>query len=365
MSAATSMMSRETNEDSIRIMWLIHFSVCLIALCTGMLCNGGDRKYVSADPKTAPFDCDLFFVDVYAFSLDQEGATICCNTSSARHSLDDNSWKHFFSYEGFLCTQKLSYIPLARSITRFPDCWLLPLIPIGLRLIMGCYGKLIWKNHRRFTRPHHLWTSIKRFFLQILIIQFRAWGLFVFLNVIVDIFVPVIKNMLSSETIIDIDPACWYNNFLWQKHRSSDICYGQAFDFSDHQVLYFSHWFPLLTCEALYCFLFPLWPLFHTNTRGKDPSVELSSATGITTNLPTFITTRILPLMLSVAFVYMHIILLLAVHSTAAYFHSVAETMVGYLISLIVQIPLGLFLCSRKKSWTAIRNHFGFPMKGD
>ena len=116
MSAATSMMSRETNEDSIRIMWLIHFSVCLIALCTGMLCNGGDRKYVSADPKTAPFDCDLFFVDVYTSSLDQEGATICCNTSSARHSLDDNSWKHFFSYEGFLCTQKVG---TCRFVMRF------------------------------------------------------------------------------------------------------------------------------------------------------------------------------------------------------------------------------------------------------
>jgi hypothetical protein len=58
--------------------------------------------------------------------------------------------------------------------------------------------------------------------------------------------------------------------------------------------------------------------------------------------------------------VYLNIITLLAVHSTAAYFHSLGEVVVGYTISLIVQITVGKILWA--DGWKRMRQLVGFSL---
>jgi hypothetical protein len=66
------------------------------------------------------------------------------------------------------------------------------------------------------------------------------------------------------------------------------------------------------------------------------------------------------PIVLLLAFVYLNIIILLVVYGTVAYFHTVGEVIVGYLISLNVQIPV----CwnSWAEEWKYISGLVGFPI---
>ena len=195
----------------------------------------------------------------------------------------------------------------------------------------------------------------------------RGWGLYVFLNMVEDIVLS--SNILSSstsETLIettDLD-SCWFSPLLksWQRKVSEegDKCYGVEFDFSDHVVLFFSHSYPSMIFEAMFCFLVPFIPKErkHLNTSPyiKQPG-RLHRA------LECFLET-VLPVGLLLMFLYLNMLTLLAVHSTVAYYHSIGEVVVGYIISLSIQIPVGFIIYAGGK-WKNIRSMVGYPKDRD
>ena len=110
-------------------------------------------------------------------------------------------------------------------------------------------------------------TSTKRLLFLCSIFMVRGWGLYVFLNMMEDIVLS--SNILSSssrEAVLettDLD-SCWFSPLFksWQRKFSEegDKCYGVEFDFSDHVVLFFSHSYPSMIFEAMFCFLVPFIP---------------------------------------------------------------------------------------------------------
>jgi len=210
-----------------------------------------------------------------------------------------------------------------------------------------------------------MWTTTKRLIFVILIFHFRGWGLYVFLNFVEDTVLSSSIPGIGRETS-DIG-SCWYTPLLksWQASKiEENSCYGAPFDFSDHVVLFFSHSLPSMIFEASFCFLFPFLPdaVHHWRTtagnKEQDDRKRLSAEKKNT--LIRFFFNTVLPIFLLLVFLYLNIITLLAIHSTAAYFHTVGEVIVGYLISLIVQIPVGWIIWADE--WTHIRRLVGFPI---
>ena len=229
----------------------------------------------------------------------------------------------------------------------------MPLIPIVLRLLIAAFGKLSSISHP----SSDIWVSIKRMAFYFCIFQFRGWGLYICFNMIEDI----ILNRNSSGTGIDTETldSCWYTPLLKNRWQDNDPCHGLSFDFSDHVVLFFSHHFPSIIFEALFCFLFPFWPIGQ-KFRGKSDGPRGGGGVHGENSLVHFLLNTLLPIALLGLFVYLNIITLLAVHSTAAYFHSLGEVVVGYTISLIVQITVGKILWA--DGWKRMRQLVGFSL---
>jgi hypothetical protein len=247
-------------------------------------------------------------------------------------------------------------MPLSRSLTRFPDCWLLPLIPIVFRIFIGAFGKL---SQISLHQTSDIWTSIKRLIFYLCIFQFRGWGLYICFNMIEDVIFQ--RNSNSLDINQEQSELCWYTPLLKNRWRENDPCHGLVFDFSDHVVFFLSHHFPCIIFEALFCFLFPFWPIGQSRKRVSDhPHSTTKSKENSFLHL--FFNT-LLPVGLLVAFIYLNIMTLIAVHSTAAYFHSLGEVVVGYTISLIIQIPVGLILWG--DGWKRTRHVVGFPIDRD
>lgn len=136
------------------------------------------------------------------------------------------------------------------------------------------------------------------------------------------------------------------------KRNATSSCYGQQFDFSDHIVLFFAQSFPILIFEATVHHYSTLWP---SNTSN---GIELTTQRGAESIL-IYILNTVMASCLSLLFLYLNIITLLAAHSTTSYFHTVTECILGYVITLVVQIPLALLIwCTR---WPRLRNFLGLP----
>lgn len=200
-----------------------------------------------------------------------------------------------------------------------------------------------------------------------------------FLNMIEDIVLSSnlvanhIPGIITTRQVPDLG-SCWYTSWLknnWHNDNTVDAtssCYGLSFDFSDHVVLFFSHSFPSMVFEASFCFLFPFLPVrcssFTQNVDGSSTSRQgdstMSKSSRGENSFGVFVWNTLLPIILLILFVYLNVVTLLAVHSTAAYFHSVGEVIVGYLISLLVQLPVGWIIWANE--WKHIRQLVGFPM---
>ena len=156
------------------------------------------------------------------------------------------------------------------------------------------------------------------------------------------------------------EPECWYKEVLKSHHKTAmennghSDCYGRPFDFSDHVVLFLAHYLPIFVLEMLLYFSFPFW----------GPISTARSATtkhGIIWNI------------LHVGlFVYLHLLVLHALYHTAVYFHTPAEIIVGYIVSLVLQLPLIYLMCSedsfgRLKTYIGLHVSKGSPLikKGD
>jgi len=410
-----------------RRFYLIHITLVLVVLSLGTLHNGGNRKYIPVQPKElfnlvpTVKECHKAYVNVHALTVDEEFAAICC--------FDDGN-NNITVYESNLCSPSISFLgispqqlPFAKRLTRLTEAWVLPLLPIILRLIYQfiiviystyARGKSSISNHHNrevlreatsfstsqasssslstssalekadnnkstIVTEHHPHTSIRitlrRLLFYFLLLNFRGFGLYIGANALEDyIILPwitgsTVVSPLRTHSMSDIEhdiqykdnnePECWYKDVLKAHHKKvmeNDIhsdCYGRPFDFSDHVVLFLAHYLPIFVLEMLLYSSFPFW----------GPTLTARSATkhGMIWN--------VLHVWL---FVYLHLIVLHALYHTAVYFHTPAEIIVGYIVSLVLQLPLIYLMCSedslsRLKTYVGLHISHGSPLikKGD
>lgn len=254
------------------------------------------------------------------------------------------------------------------------------MIPILLRILIAAFGKIAASKSRkelyRHGSPNELLTSFKRLLFHFSIMMFRGWGLYVYMNMLEDIVLTKF-NILPSRNVSNNESTCWYSHLIWEPREKEHIdpsspklneeCYGQVFDFSDHVVLFFSHSLPSLIFEGLFCVLFPFYHLPGSFRRRKksDPSIGLVDDAPFQRDMHYhlwlhLILNLIVPLVFFLGFLYLNLLTLLALHSTVAYFHSTGEVIIGFIISLLVQYPLGMIICSTE--WKNIRRVVGYPI---
>jgi hypothetical protein len=209
-----------------------------------------------------------------------------------------------------LCSD--SFPPFYRQLTRLPDALIIPLVPILLRGVA-----LAWQTLMT-SRTSESWsTYLKRFNVYLAWIVFRGFVLFVGFNWVEGI-------------IVGGPPAeCWFSEYA----RRQPACQGIPFDFSDHTVLYFGQILAIPLTEILYAWLIP--------HGGID---------------------AILSWLVSAGILYLYFITLLGEFRTAGYYHTAGEILVGYAISMILQLPLAYLQCY--SSWARARtNLFGISTR--
>jgi hypothetical protein len=181
--------------------------------------------------------------------------------------------------------------------------------------------------------------SKRRLYLYLGLIQLRGWILYVALDEVEDWFVSPSSSSSGQEP-----GNCWYEEFL---HANYEQCQGRTMDFSDHVVLYFAQIIPLALVEILHAGL-PL--LRNTNNHklqyywGLAPSRQKS---GHGTSKYNHLFFRLVPVILLVWLVNLYVVTFLGAFKTAAFFHTGPEVWLGFLISLVVQIPLCLLQTTR------------------
>ena len=212
----------------------------------------------------------------------------------------------------------------------------------------------------------------------IVVMNFRGWALYILFNMVQDSIAARLYVSSSGGMGGTTDSAttrmeeCWYRNLLHSSKQDDPTCYGRRFDFSDHVVLFFGHVLPVVLFEVLFCFLLPFWPSSKADTYKNDGGRRLNSSDSVsaTSKSPTTIhhhklhlPTGAIPILLLASFVYLNVLVFMAVHRTAAYFHTSTEIAVGYAISLLVQIPLGVLLWGTQclGHWDRARALVGLP----
>lgn len=231
--------------------------------------------------------CDRAFANVLSFSSDEEGALQCCAQSN----------------EIGLGPCNLSFLPLEKRLTSFPEAWVYPLLPWLYRLIWNTVEHCFSANQGRIATG-----ALKRLALYMCVMLFRGWVLYVGLNAIE-------ARVVSWELEVPADDElCWYKPFLKNGTVSSaSPCYGRIFDYSDHVVFYFVQVLSIVWFEYL------------------DAQRKLSSRKNLGF------------LFLSAIVVYLHVIVYVGVYKTARWFHTGGEMMLGWCLTLSVTVPLALW----------------------
>lgn len=137
------------------------------------------------------------------------------------------------------------------------------------------------------------------------------------------------------------DSACWFS-YLSRPGTKYNICDKRNFDFSDHVVFFFGHLLPLIVFETI------VW------LRNSYFNIERVISGGLNK-----IYYGIIISFLGLFYVYLTFLSLLTVYLTSAFFHTTSEIILGYIASLLVQIPLGIL--SSTKKWNNISNLLGLP----
>ena len=172
----------------------------------------------------------------------------------------------------------------------------------------------------------------RRLYLYIILIQLRGWILYLLFD--------TIEEMIVSSS--HSDTQCWYSHLL-QAHYSE--CQGRVTDFSDHVVLYFAQILPIALTEVIHSFAVPYWQTAIKNSMSSRAGVFswfLNSA-------------RLIPTVLLLWMGNLYIITFLGAYKTARFFHTGPEIFIGYLISLLLQIPLFVVQCTQ--AFPALTNY--------
>ena len=403
--------------QTIMLVYVLHWSLTLLILVLGMMQNGGDRKYIPVDAIGLESlisnefheviygsSCLKAYVDVHTSSIEDQLAMVCCTKKGAMPI--PAMPKALEQYQSDLCNPRLPYfntrtqqLPFQKRLSRFPEAWILPMLPILVRIIFQLISSLwilirrivkkptvvkspslnskssssfvekialatsteSWDTTSKVLVSNQLRSTLKRLSFYFIILNLRGWVLYIGANAIEDycivpwftgneVISPLRTNSISDveHKINSSNNECWYKAVLKAHHRNEmktdyySDCYGRPFDFSDHIVLFLAHHLPIFVMETVICFMFPFWPI-----QNQSSLKWCISGTFVILHL--------------VLFLYMHVIVLHATYQTTAYFHTNAEIIVGYLLSLFIQVPVMYLLCSTK--WKVLRQFIGLPVE--
>lgn len=263
--------------------WALHFASSLAVIFLGSMNH--DRKFIPINTNKLEGNCLKAYLNVFASSAEEEGAIICCTKGAT----------------GGICGSPPSYFIFARSLTKIPEVWLLPLFPLLVRLVVQFSQGGSMSKH-----------TMRRLFLYIGLEQVRAFILYLLFD--------KIENIMVASA----GDQCWYDDFL-KSHQGP--CQGRVTDYSDHIVLFYAQLLPIALVEVLFSFMAPFWKK------------------GI-----------LVPTILSTGLLYLYLIVYLAAYKTVEYYHTLYETGVGYVISLLTQAPL--FLLMSTSLMEPIRDYF-------
>ena len=198
-----------------------------------------------------------------------------------------------------------------------------------------------------------IWGNMKRLFIYFVVMNIRGWILYQFLNHAQQIILQAmnfdIDPDISSETTQTI---CWYEEFL-KGHRKKQSCYGRSFDFSDHVVLFYSQLLPICLFETLFWFMVPPWKNRHTYSNLDNPYPKRQSSF----LAPFYVSEILVSIGMILFLLFIYIRTYVAVYQTAAYFHTFNEVVMGYFISLCIQLPFAFTMCFGR--WETVREWIG------
>ena len=203
--------------------------------------------------------------------------------------------------------------------------------------------------------------------------NFRGWALYILFNMVQD---SIAARFSSSEGMGGYDEQCHYGRIVGIaicSIRASRMILPVTDADSTFRITSFCS---LVTSCPLFClrcyFAFccrsgPCQRLIKTdggrrlNSSDSAPATSKSPSTIHRHRL--HLPTGAIPVLLLASFMYLNFLVFLAVHRTAAYFHTSTEIAVGYAISLLVQIPLGVLLWGTQclGHWDRARALVGLP----
>lgn len=168
-----------------------------------------------------------------------------------------------------------------------------------------------------------------------ILMNFRGWFMYILLNKIEDQFV-----MGSNPA----NNTCWYNIEGWLPQSSEqEVCAGRPFDFSDHIVLYYAQILPIALFETLHITIeYPYWYI----------GVPTDSSVQHVRNLILMETIRnnflrwFVPIVLLGTHIYLQIVTTFGAYKTTFYFHTPFEIIAGFIISMIISVPLCRIQCN-------------------
>jgi len=375
-----------------RRFYSLHSALMLAFLVSGMIHNGGNRKYIPVNPnelhslvsqsnkvssnEAEMSSCIRAYVNVHSSTSEEDLAAVCCGNFGDRMNTTNNE-----QYQSNLCHPRMPVlgvpphrVPFALRLTRPVEAWVLPLLPIFIRLIYQLMMLIV--SRRRGSKEvassssgsQSITTTLRRLLFYFLLLNFRGWCLYIGANALEDYVIlpwltgntvvsPLRTNPMSDvehELYSSTEPSCWYKDVLKAHHKLATErvghygCYGRPFDFSDHVVLFLAHYLPIFVMEILIYRAFPFW------------STDAAKNVGTKRRLAHFLSTGALWNTFHLfLFLYMHLIILQVLRQTTTYFHTPAETLVGFGISLIVQVPLIYLMCSGRLQW--VGNYIGLP----
>lgn len=296
--------------------------------------NSSKRKYIPVDTSISEKKCQKAYVNVYAISPgDGDYAIICCDDEIVQNASPYFAWISD-SYEDALCARKPTEMPFAGKLTTIVGSWVLPTLVILVKVVILCFQNIL---HREFSDGEYGRALFRRLIFYFLVMNVRGWILFLLFNIFQNALIPE-KHMSGS---------CWYNEYIIREADQYSNCYGKNFDFSDHVVLFLGQIIPLVSCEF---FITLLSPEKTNNSVVRDTA---ASQRFINFTRMKFM----IPIVNTCFFVYMNIIVFLALYKTAAYFHTPSELAVGYMISLLVQLTCGLLIFG--DDWATARKYAG------
>jgi hypothetical protein len=383
-----------------RHFYFLHSSIIFVTVILGMIHNGGNRKYIPVKPAellkllsvrfnaspgsidvTKMGSCSKGFINVHSSTIDEDLAAICCSGTDDSSDFSNDRW-----YHSNLCHPRIPVmgvpmrqLPFAGRLTRLLEAWVLPLLPILIRLMYQLVfpertevnsSTLSAAAHSQISANRLFRTTLQRLLFYVLLLNLRGFGLYIGANALEEYALRTwfsgYKSVSQSSTNSMRDAehdlnnsggqsGCWYEEALKphqklaMKNDQHSECYGRQFDFSDHVVLFLTNYLVIFVAEILIIYSIPFWDTKTTDRiQVKQRQSGLFLPKGAMWNT-----------ILASLFLYLHILVCHALYQTAAYFHTPAEILVGYAISMIIQGPVIYLMCSERPHW--VKAFIGLP----